>query len=86
MVKSFAITGNENYRCQVRLTHYGNFLSYFLALYLEAKKDFPSLTKEQVKVVQVGENTIRHYWGIEFSTGTLPPETYSELTKLPVTF
>ena len=67
----------------VRLDHYGSQLSYFLALYAEARRDFPQITPEMVRVVQYGGDRISGYFGIEFTlSGVEPPEGYQEISAL----
>lgn len=67
----------------VRLDHYGSRLSYFLALYAEARSDFPQLAPETVKVIQYGGDRISGYFGIEFTlNGVEPPKEYQEISAL----
>jgi len=71
----------------LRTDTYVSLLTHFDKLFAQAKKDFPTLERDAIRIVQFGGERYRYTFGIEFN---LPesakiPKGYSELKKLEYT-
>ena len=62
----------------LRLEHVTR-LSHVLALYAEAKRDFPSITPDTVQPVCYGSDILSVRFGIEFTLCDAPPKGYQEI-------
>ena len=62
-------------------------LNHFDKLFAQAKKDFPTLERSDVRVVQFGGDRYKRTFGIEFDLpeGAKIPKGYSELKELEYT-
>ncbi|MBI2121034.1 MAG: hypothetical protein HYT94_05420 [Parcubacteria group bacterium] len=69
-------------RCVVRTNCYGSQLSFFLELFEEAKKDFPTLTPEDVRVIHFGGQFYSGTFGIEFTPPETVPAIYQTIREL----
>lgn len=71
----------------IRFRHYGSSMQELLAASAEAKRDFPGLKDEEIRVVQYGGERFARTFGIEFE---LPPDTglpvaYTQIKELELT-
>ena len=68
----------------IRFNHYGSGLDVINQAAAIAKKDFPCLTDEKIKVVQYGGDRYRGTFGIEFNLPDMEiaPEGYRIIDKL----
>lgn len=76
----------ESKRCVIRTNTYKSDLSYFMNLFEEARKDFPDLKLDEVKVEHYGGDRHKGIFGIEFDRPEeIVPETYVRMEKLECT-
>lgn len=69
--------------CVIRENSYGSRLSKFLRLIEEAKKDFPSLTDEDIEIVKYAGERYAKTFGIEFEiTNQEIPAEYIRISQL----
>ena len=61
---------------------YTHALSIFMALFEEAKKDFPDLVPENVRVEKYGGESRKNMWGIEFLVRGNVPSSYKRVSEL----
>jgi hypothetical protein len=73
--------------CVIRTNYYGSSLQKFLDFFSEAKKDFPSLTPEQVEIKHYGGDRIKHIFGLEFQVPSevTISESYKRIPRLEFT-
>ena len=67
----------------LRTLTYQESLSHFMLLYDEAKKDFPNLKTDEVRVKHYGGNSFKGTNGIEFTIGSKEstPESYQKIAQ-----
>ena len=76
----------EAKRCVIRTNTYASDLSHFMNLFEEARKDFPDLKLDEVKVEHYGGERHKGFFGIEFDRAEeIVPETYARMKKLECT-
>lgn len=68
----------------LRFNSYGSRLSYFMTLFHEAQKDFPTLDYGSVRVIQFGGERYKRTFGIEFAVDGCPDD-YEEISQLEYT-
>jgi hypothetical protein len=66
----------------LRTNTYSNAVAYINNLFREAKKDFPTLEEDKVRVVHFGGRYYKGTFGIEFDTMLSKPEAYKEIAEL----
>ena len=68
----------------IRLNHYGSQFNWLLEIVNEAKKDFPHLKDEDIKVVHYGGIYYKGTFGVEFHLpdSTTLPKDYSEIHEI----
>jgi hypothetical protein len=73
-----------NRRCFIHEDNYTRDLEKFEKLFQEAKKDFPSLTREDVKVFVFNGDTHKGQCGIDFTppADTPIPVSYKQVTVM----
>lgn len=76
----------DSKRCVIRTNTYISDLSHFMILFEEAKKDFPDLKIDEVKVEHYGGERHKGIFGIEFDRPEeMVPETYTRMKRLECT-
>lgn len=69
----------------IRTNTYTSSIPHFDYLCRLAATEFPDITRDDITIKQYGGDTIKHTFGIEFSSDTAPPETFNRIYKLPYT-
>lgn len=71
----------------VRSELYSKRVSHILTLVAEAKKDFPSLSDDDMEVVYYGGDRYKRTYGVEFNVpnGENIPDTYKRIHQLEFT-
>lgn len=72
----------SKHRCVLRKENYYRGLDKFIAMYEEAKADFPNLSLRGVSVEKYGRDKHKRQWGIEFVPQSEVPARYKRIHAL----